>query len=303
VAPAYSLIADYFPKHQRARAMAAFSFGIPIGTALGVLFGGLIAAHVDWRAAFVAVGLAGVVLAPVFRLTVRDPRRGAFDQPAVAADAKTPGFFKVMGTLLPKPSFWLLAFGAAASSTCGYGVAFWLPSFFMRSWHLSLTETAWFYSGVSFFGGVLGIALGGWLADRFGAKRKGAYALVPAICFLISLPCFVAAVNAPSLTAAFFMFLIPTGLNLAWLGPITAAVQNLVPAAMRSTASALFLLINNLIGIGLGTWYFGAVSDLLEPTYGAESIRYAIYTGLGFYLLAAVLLMFAARRLKKDWVD
>jgi predicted MFS family arabinose efflux permease len=306
VAPAYSLIADYFPARQRARALAAFSFGIPIGTALGVLFGGLIAVHVDWRAAFLAVGVAGVVLAPLLRLTVRDPERGGQDRPATeaaAAPAKTPGFFRVVGTLLRKRSFWLLSFGAASASTCGYGVAFWLPSFFVRSWKLSLIDTTWFYSGISFFGGVLGIALGGWLADRLGAKRKGAYPLVPAVCFLISLPCFVAAVNAPSLTAAFFMFLIPTGLNLAWLGPVITSVQHLVSASMRSTASAAFLLINNLVGIGLGTWYFGAVSDALKPQFGAESIRYAIYSGLGFYLLAALLLILASRSLKKDWVD
>jgi MFS family permease len=305
VAPAYSLIADYFPQKQRARALAAFSFGIPIGTALGVLFGGLIAAKVSWRMAFIVVGLAGVVLAPVLKLTVRDPKRGGQDAPVdgAAPAAKTPGFFRVIATLMGKKSFWLLSFGAASASTCGYGVAFWLPSFFVRSWHMSLIETTWFYSGVSFVGGVLGIGLGGWLADWFGGKRKGAYPLVPAICFLVSLPCFLAAVNAPSREAAFLMFLIPTGLNLAWLGPVITSVQHLVGASMRSTASAAFLLINNLVGIGLGTWYFGAMSDALKPQFGAESIRYAIYSGLGFYLLAALLLILASRTLKRDWVD
>jgi len=313
VAPAYSLIADYFPKSQRARALAVFSFGIPIGTATGVLFGGLIAAHVDWRTAFIVVGLAGVALAPIFRLTVKDPVRGAGEgapeaaveesAPLVAQPAKTPGFLKVMATVLPKPSFWLLSFGAAASSVCGYGVAFWLPSFFMRSWGLTLVETSWFYAGIAFVGGVLGIGLGGVLADRFGRKGKGAYPMVPAAAFLVALPIFFLAANAPNLTVSFLLFLIPTGLNLAWLGPIVTAVQHLTPASMRSTASASFLLINNLLGIGLGTWYFGWMSDLLAPTYGAESIRYSIYTGLGFYVLASLLFFIASARLKKDWVD
>ena len=306
VAPAYSMIADYFPKSQRARALAVFSFGIPIGTALGVLFGGLIAAHVNWRTAFIVVGVAGVVIAPLFRLTVKDPVRGGGDSAAAAGGAappKAPGLFKVMGIVLPKPSFWLLAFGASASSACGYGVAFWLPSFFMRSWNMSLTDVSWFYAGIAFFGGVFGIGLGGMLADRFGTKSRGAYPMVPAIAYLVALPLFFFAVNAPNLLWAFFLFLIPTGLNLAWLGPIVTAVQHLAPASMRSTASSLFLLINNLIGIGLGTWYFGWMSDLLAPTYGAESIRYSIYTGLGFYVLASVLFFITAARLKKDWVD
>ncbi len=305
VAPAYSMIADYFPRSKRARALAVFSFGIPIGTALGVLFGGLIASHVNWRTAFIIVGVAGVVIAPLFRLTVKDPVRGGGDavvDPAAPAP-KAPGFFKVLGVVLPKPSFWLLAFGASASSACGYGVAFWLPSFFVRSWGMGLEQVSWFYAGIAFLGGVMGIGLGGLLADRFGAKSRGAYPMVPALAYIIALPVFFFAVNAPNLWWAFFLFLIPTGLNLAWLGPIVTAVQHLAPASMRSTASSLFLLINNLIGLGLGTWYFGWMSDLLRPQYGDESIRYSIYTGLGFYVLASLLFFAAAKRLKKDWVD
>ena len=307
VAPAYSLISDYFPPEQRARALAAYSFGIPIGTAAGTLFGGLIAAQIDWRTAFVVVGLAGVLLAPIFKLTVRDPQLGAAGQTAKAAAAQrtadAPSFRRVAGTVLPKPSFWLLSFGAAASSTCGYGVAFWLPSFFARSFQMTLAETSVFYAGIAFLGGMLGIWGGGWLADRFGGRSRGAYPLVPAIAFLLALPIFVLAVNTESRLLAFLLFIIPTGLNLAWLGPVVTAVQHLAPPAMRSTASAMFLLINNLLGIAGGLYYFGAVSDLLAPRFGEESLRYAIYSGLGFYLLASLLLILASRTLKRDWVE
>jgi len=310
-APGYSLISDYFPKAQRARALAAFSFGIPIGSAAGILFGGLIAAFIDWRIAFFVVGGAGLLLAPIFVLTVKEPKRGALDaapaeagQPAVAhVPVPAARFGEVLKVLLPKPSFWLLAFGAACASVNGYGVALWLPSFFMRSLGLTLVETSWFYSGIAFFGGVLGIWLGGVLADRLGAKARGAYPLVPAAAFLIALPCFLLAMNSDSRLVAFALFLIPTGLNLAWLGPILAAVQHLTGAHMRATASALFLLINNLVGIALGTYYFGAVSDLLAPHFGAESLRYAIYSGLGFYVISATLLIIASRTLRRDWVD
>jgi MFS family permease len=307
VAPAYSLISDYFPKSQRARALAVYSFGIPLGTALGVLFGGLIAAYVNWRYAFIVVGAAGVLLAPIFKWVVKDPPRGGMDRaPGEAAPLeapKAPAFGAVLAVILPKPSFWLLAFGAACSSICGYGVAFWLPTFFQRSFGLSLTERALFYSALSLFGGVAGIWLGGFLADRFGAKNKAAYALAPAICFLVALPCFLLAMNVNSMVLAFLLFLIPTGLNLAWLGPVIAAVQHLAPASMRTTVSALFLLINNLLGLAVGLWFFGYVSDLLAPRYGAESMRHALYFGLGFYVASAALLIIASRRLKRDWVD
>ncbi len=312
-APAYSLISDYFPKHQRARALAAYAFGIPLGTAAGTLVGGLLAVHYGWRTAFIVVGALGVLLAPLFRLVVRDPPRGGADGPVAAVPAPAPPFGSVVRLLAAKPSFWLLALGAASSSVCGYGVAAWLPSFFMRSLGLTLAQTAWYYSGIAFFGGLLGIWLGGAVADRLGAKSKAAYPLTPAIAFLISVPCFLLAMNSGSLVGgmggqaslalAFAIFLIPTGLNLAWLGPVTAAVQHLAPAPMRTTASALFLLINNLLGIAVGVYYFGLVSDLLKPAFGAESLRWAIYTGMGFYLLAALLFILASRRLSRDWVE
>ena len=293
VAPAYSLISDYFPKAQQARALAAYSFGIPIGSALGILFGGLIAHAIDWRAAFVVVGLAGVALAPIFRLIVREPPR---EQPTAAAPAGG------IGRLLAKPSFWLISLGAAASSVCGYGVAFWLPSFFERSLGMGLVDRSLFLGSMTLVGGVLGVWAGGALGDRLGKARPEAYLLIPAAAFLIALPCFVLAVQAKALWLAFLLFLIPTGLNLVWLGPVITAVQHLVPATQRSTASACFLFVNNLIGLGLGTWYFGAVSDALTPRFGTEALRYAIYSGLAFYVASAALFALAARGLKRDWV-
>lgn len=305
VAPSYSMVSDYFPKEQRARALSVYSLGIPIGSGCGILFGGLIAAHINWRYAFIIVGSVGLVLAPLLRATIKDPPRGG----VVAADAapapppKAPRFAEVFRMVTGKKSFWLLAIGAGLSSVCGYGLAFWLPSFFQRSLHLSLVDTSWYYGAIAFFGGGLGILGGGILADKLGAKSRSAYPLIPAVAFLIALPCFFLAVNTSSLWVAFPLFLIPTALNLMWLGPIIAAVQHLVPAQMRTSASAMFLLINNLLGIAVGYYYFGAVSDALRPHFGDESLRYAIYTGLGFYVVAAALFLAASRTLKRDWVE
>lgn len=312
VAPAYSLVSDYFPKEQRARALAAYSFGIPVGSALGILFGGLIAASINWRVAFFIVGGAGVLLAPLFKLVVKDPPRGGLDRAAALPSASpgntaiahtAPPLSQVMATVLPKPTFWLLALGAACSSICGYGVAFWLPSFFMRSLGLTLVQTSWFYGAINLVGGVAGIWLGGALADRFAKKSRAAYALTPAICYLVALPFAYAAMNSSSLALTFALFLIPTGLNLAWLGPVLGAVQHLAPANMRTTTNSLFLLINNLLGIAVGLWIFGYLSDLLAPRYGAESMRYALYYGGGFYVMASLLLWLASRRLAADWVE
>ena len=301
VAPSYALISDYFPKAQRARALAFFSLGIPIGSALGVFFGGWIASHLDWRSAFMIVGLAGLPAALLVKLAVPEPVRGGHDAAAGEAAEPAPPFPTVVRTLAVSPSFWLLSFGAASGSILGYGLIFWLPSFFNRSFDLALEEVGWFYGSIVLVGGMAGTWLGGWLGDRSGPDRPATYALIPAICFLIAAPTFAAGLFAPSLAIGWLLFAVGQMLALAWLGPVIAAVQHIVPPNMRATASASFLFINNLIGIGFGIFFLGFMSDTMRAAYGEDSLRYSILYGLGFYLLSAALYFIASRRLPKDW--
>jgi len=301
VAPSYALVSDYFPPERRARALAIFSLGIPIGSALGIFFGGWIASHIDWRAAFVIVGLAGLLVVPLVKWGISEPVRGGFDSADGRASAPAPPFLTVARTLAAKPSFWLLSFGAASGSILGYGLIFWLPSFFKRSFGLELIEVSWFYGSIVLVGGVTGTWLGGWLADRVGKANPGAYALIPAICFLLAAPAYAAGLFAPSLEAGWILFVIPQLLGLAWLGPIIAAIQHIVPPNMRATASAAFLFINNLIGIGFGTWFLGYMSDEMSAAHGDEALKYSILYGLGFYLLSSLLYFLASRRLGRDW--
>lgn len=296
-APAYSLLSDYFPPRQRARALALYSCAIPIGSAFGVLFGGLIAAAINWRIAFVVIGMSGVILAPIFRLVVRDPVRSAYE----VIKAPAAPFMDVLRTVGRKPSFFFLSFAASSGSLLGYGLIGWLPTFFQRSHGMTLREAAIFYSSILLLGGIGGIWLGGWLGDRLGAARKSAYALIPAAAAFLSAPLFFVAIASTSQVTSFLLFLVPQALSLVWLGPVIAAVQHLVPATMRSTASAIFLLINNMIGLCVGPFFFGRVSDLLKPSYGAESLRYAFLIGLGFYVLSSLLFWLASRRLDRDW--
>ena len=299
VAPAYSLISDYFPPNQRARAMSVYSFGIPIGSAIGIVFGGVIASLIDWRWAFFIVGLAGIAIAPIFRLTIKEPPRGGYDRKREAV--KAPGLMLIVRTLMTKPSFWLLSVGASFSSMMGYGVFFWLPSFFVRSYQISLLNASLFYGAVLLCGGLVGIWTGGWLGDRFGQDKRAQYARIPAIAFLCTVPFYILAILSPTLTLAFFVLLVPTALGLAWLGPVISAIQHLVRPDMRATASAIFLFINNLIGIGLGTYAIGALSDGLAARFGEESLRYSILAGTGFYIIAAALFLLASRWLDRDW--
>jgi MFS family permease len=390
VAPAYSLISDYFPPQQRARALAVYSFGIPIGSAVGIVLGGILTSLFDWRVAFFVVGLAGILIAPVFRATVREPERGRFGEAVVRgvpeappggvslflafltrgvglavllgiltlaaaafvtlswkaalfalvaallltallwartggpAQTKAPatvrGVRVVLDVLVRKPSFWGLSLGAAFSSMMGYGLFLWMPAFLVRSFGdalpgffafmpaallppepSTLLYASYFYGAVLLIGGVAGVWLGGVLADRFGQERKSAYALIPAGAFALTVPFLIVGLLTPSLLVAFLVLIVPTALGLVWLGPVITAFQHLVPPHMRATASAVFLFVNNLVGIGVGQAAIGAISDGLAARFAEESLRYAILTGTSFYVVAALLMAVTARRLARDW--
>ena len=296
VAPSYAMISAYFPPERRARAMAVYSLGIPVGLAAGVLLGAYIAAHVNWRVAFYTVGIAGLLIAPIFRLVVKEPSRPA-------AVGPQPSVWQVFPIIAAKPSFWLMAFGAAMSSLAGYGLAFWVPSFLERSFHFDLASRSYYFGSLLLLGGVTGVFLGGVLADKLGQADRGAYARLPAVAWAITAPMFAIGFWSSSPVLAWLLFLIPNALNILWLGPIVTAVQHLVPPHMRATASASFLLINNLIGLGAGAFVIGAMSDAMKPIFGDEALRYSAVAVSGFYLIAAVLAFIAARFLKRDWVE
>ena len=297
VAPSYALIADYFPPERRARALAVFSLGIPLGLALGTLIGAYIAAAIDWRAAFLTMGVAGIALAPVLKFLVRDTSCGA------ERSAGQPSLTSVFPMLARKPAFWLLAFASSASSLCGYGLALWTPSVVMRSFGLDLISTANFLASLLLIGGCAGVFAGGWFADRLGRMDRGWYAKLPAIAWLITAPAWALGLFAPNLWIAWPLLLVGNALNILWLGPVTTAVQHLVPRAMRATASASFLLINNLIGLGIGPLLMGHLSDQLKAAYGVDALRNAAAACTAFYVLAAVLMLIAVKHLRSAWVD
>jgi MFS family permease len=299
VAPAYSLIADYFPPAQRARALGVYAFGIPIGSAAGLVIGGLVAARLDWRTAFAAVGLAGLVLVPLLKLSVREPLRGASDR---APASPAPPVAEVLRFLASRRAFWGLAFSAAFSSIIGYGLLYWLPSFFMRSYHMTMSQMSLTVGAIVLVGGIAGVWLGAWLADRFGGTRRAAYALVPAAAAVLTTPFYVIGVLGHPTGAGLAIFLIPTALSLAWLGPVTSAIQHLVPTNMRTIASSIFLFINNGLGLGLGALLIGALSDHFKARYGVEGLGQAILAGTGFYVLSAGLFVATSTRLAREWI-
>lgn len=302
VAPSYSLIADYFPPEKRARALGFYSFGIPIGSAVGLAFGGLVATYFDWRTAFLTMGLIGIIMAPIFKLIVRDPVRGGFDRQVAGTPQSKPFDFKgALGVLRHKPSFWLLALGSSMGATASYGISFWIPSFYVRSFEMSLAHISLIYGGILLLGGIAGTWCGALLGDRFGPSKPAVYILIPTIAFLVALPFFLLAVSVSSVTLSLMFLVVPTTLGGMGFGTILTAIQHVVPPSLRSTGSSIFLLINNLVGLGLGSLILGAISDLFTLRYGTESLRYAMMAGSSFYVIASLLFFAASRKVARDW--
>jgi predicted MFS family arabinose efflux permease len=297
VAPSYSLIADLFPPAARARALAVFSMGVPVGAAAGVFLGGEIGAAYGWRAAFWIVGGVGLAITPLLPSLLRDPPRGRFD----AGRGQAVRFGAVLRHLARRPGFWLLALGASANSMMGYGLILWIPSLLVRSFGMTLPEAGRFYSALGLIGGVIGIWAGGVLGDRLGARRPEWLGRIPALAALAAIPCYLAALSfAGDRAVTFVLFLVPGALALVWLGPILSAIQAMCPAPMRATGNALFLLLNNLLGIALGTWALGALSKWLTAAHGTDSLRLAILYALPLYLVAALFMWAGGARLRRD---
>jgi MFS family permease len=310
--PAYSLLADYFRKEQRTTAFSIYSMGIYGGVFVGFLVGALVAEHYGWRAAFFVVGLPGILLALVVKLTLREPPRGFSDDRA--APTAAPPVSTVLGNLLRKRAFQHLALAAALHAFVGYGVNGFHPSFLIRTHGFSVAEVGVILSMVSAISGVGGTWLGGWLADRFTTWRKDVrwQLWIPGIATLINVPVALLAYTWPQRGVVVGLLFVSLVFGVMYLGPTFATIQRLVTARERALGSALLLLVINLIGLGLGPWLVGAVSDLVNQQLLASGSAVSIAKAQGLRTALAIMVciniwsfvhyMLAARTLERDSV-
>jgi predicted MFS family arabinose efflux permease len=273
--PTSSLLADYFPPRQRSTVTGLLSLGIPVGTVGGALIGTFVAQHFGWRAAFLVVGLPGIALAILFKLTVREPVRGAFD--ADGADHAAPSISEVARMLWAKRTFVHLALGSAMASFASYGISTFAIPFLVRGYDLTLSQAGAAFALIFGLAAAIGIAAGGFLVDWAGKRDMRVYVLIPAASFFIASPLFMLAFMQGSLgLLAAFIFL-PLILQFLYVGPMSGLTQNMVGARARATTSAILTLVINLIGLGLGPALTGLASDL----YAAGA-----YTGVGDFATA-----------------
>lgn len=315
----HSLISDYVPREKRASALATFSLGIPAGSLIGMTVGGLIADSFGWRAAFLVVGIPGVVLGLVALFTLPEPRRSA---PSTVEAASSPTLRQALGELRGNRTYIWLTAAMAAMSFVTYGHFAFLSSFFLRNHgdglaHMSdmvgasigLSLGAVGFMGMSLgliFGifGAIGTWLGGAMTDRAAREDVRAYTTVPAIAaFLLPLS-MLATYYVAAVPAALALLSVPILLQGIYYGPLFASVQSLVQPRTRATAAAILLFFANLIGLGLGPLTVGMLSDLFATIAGsADGIRWSLVVTSLVYFLAAGAFLMARRTIREDMVS
>ena len=286
--PAHSLISDLFPIERRASALAIYALGVPFGSALGTLLGGWLGQLYGWRIAFLAVGIPGILLAGLVRFTLREP-------PRAPAPARRDSALEVLRFMARRRAFVHMASGAALFAFAGYGAGAFTPIFLMRVHEFELAEAGSWLGIIAFVAGGLGTYLGGALADRLARSELRWYLRMPAFASLLSIVFSCLLYAWPDGRTALVLSIPASVLGIMYLGPTFAMTQSLVRPEMRALAAAILLLIINAVGLGLGPWFVGSLSDVLEPRFGVDAIRWASLAtvvvatscGAAHYLLGA----------------
>lgn len=294
--PAHSLLSDYFPPEKRATVLAMYACGVPVGSGLGYWLGGWINDEFGWRMAFFLVGLPGVLVALLVRLTVREPLRGASEHiPVSTRQYSLPEVWRFFSRL---PSGRRISLAAACIAFAGYGLAAWIPAFFIRIHHMTPGQLGLWMSWITALGGVIGSFSGGVIADRWGRTQPRARAYVSMSGALLSIPFNIASVLLDDYRLALLSFLPATIGATLWFGPATSLVQDLVPPAMRATAAAVFIFILTIIGLGAGPQMIGILNDWIGTP---DAIRYSLlFVAVVMNLLAAWCFWLTGKSLAED---
>jgi len=306
--PSHSLISDYFPKLKRGTAFSIFALAVPIGTAIGAAVGGWGTQHLGWRATFYLVGFPGIALALLVRATVIEPPRGYADfgpsassgQAAVRA-AKAPPVLDVLSFMFKRSSFLHLSLAAGLHSVVWYASGAFNNAFFQRSHAMTASQAGYWISVFSLVGGV-GTFAGGYLADRLSRSRNDRrwYLWVPGIATLLCVPFQFVAYLSSNMSLVLPMFGAMTFMAAVFFGPSFAMTQAIATLRMRSVATSLLLLLQTLIGQGIGPWLAGYISDTLKPSMGTASLRYSLVVVGLVNIWAALHYLIGARSLRQD---
>ena len=293
---AHSLISDLVPKEKRASALGFYALGIPIGTVLGMIIGGLLVDALGWRHAFMIVGLPGLAMAVVVMLVLKDPRH-RIEAAAPVARVDTGA---ALQAIFSSRAMVLLLAAASFAAFLSYGKATWATIFFQRTYGLSPGEVGLYFGIVNGAGGILGTWMSGKIADRFGHTNRKHVLTAAAWGMLLVAPTAILGYSMADWRAALFLLFVPTFLGSLYYGPTYSSVQGLTSPQSRAMASAVLLFFQNLIGLGLGPLAFGMLSDAIKPSFGEDSVRYVLYAASLLSLIPAFFFWRCSLRLNEE---
>jgi predicted MFS family arabinose efflux permease len=274
--PSTSILADRFPPARRPMALTIFALGICLGAWLGSSVAGAVAERRGWRAAFLLLGIPGLVVAPIVWLTVREPRRGQLDSPSANVQAST-----LLGTLrfmATQRSAVHLVIGGSVATLWSWGLLWWTPTFLQRSHHMTVGHAGELLGTMHLIGGTTGTLLAGWLVGRRAAADPcDVTRLLGWVTALATIPSVVLywVASDRAATALLWVF-VPAA--YFYTGPILGLLQNVVPASMRATACAIALFIANVGNLVIAPQFIGWLSDWFAASFGAGegSLRWAL---------------------------
>ena len=297
--PSHSIISDIFPVESRASAISFYSTGVNLGILFGFLLGGWLNEFFGWRTAFFVVGAPGIIIAIIVRFTLKEPIRGLSENKQVTEDAVP--FKDVLLVLWHSISFRHLALGAALNAFASYSTSNWTASFFIRTHDMTTGELGTWLALIIGLGGAIGVLGGGLIADRLGRKDKRWYAWIPAIAGFVSVPFMIGVYTTENAYIALMCAVVPGVMFNVYLGNTIATTHGLVGLRMRATASAILFLILNMIGLGIGPWAVGILSDSFAASLGDDSLRYAmLYIIPPMMFWSACHFFCAAKTLRED---
>jgi len=289
LAPAHSVLSDYFDENERALALSLYSLGIGVGAFMGLALGGYIAQEYGWRMAFIAAGLPGILLAFLVSFTIREPQRGTMD--TYEEDGRHAPIWATIMELAQNRVYRNVVAAHVLVVFTGYSFSAWLPQHILRSFpDVSQAQVGTIIGLVFLVGAVGGMLSGGLISNYFGRKYGRGWQLRPATFGVAAaVPVYVFALSTDHFGVAVALFVVGGLLINQQHGPGLAVVQSAVKPQQRAFAASLNFFFSNLLGLGIGPLVVGAISDALAPSVGNQSLAYAlmastVFAALGFFI-------------------
>lgn len=301
VPPTHSLASNYYPPQHHGKVASLLSFAALLGSFSGVVVGGVVLAATDWRTTLMVVGLPGLALAVLSFFTLREPRTVTrVPRPGEIFDADSR---RIVKHLFNTRTYFQLALAFAIISFFTLGMPSFLIPYFQRSFELDVAAATRYYGITALLSTVAGTIIAGAVVDRL-ARRDVAWKLrLPGVLCLIAAPIMAAGLLAPQLKTTLLLYGIANTLVFVALPALYSTVYGVSLSSERSMAIAILGLITNLIGLGLGPVVIGGVSDMLNPQFGADSLRYSLAASVIFLAWAAVHMLVGSRSLAGDLVE